>query len=315
MLNSSNYLKWKVQVIDALTAGDYWFFTNPDTAPKADGLEGVALINWKRVNSRICGLLRGRYEAVQRTYIADIEDASRAWTILAARLKPRGSGPLDGTFTRLESLSAANCSGLQDYTTKFELVVNELHEFSPNLFTNWLIHRFHRGLVGNTDYEAYKTQYNQTYDPFNEAGNPNYNLQYVMTRILQTLIPIEDTTGVALVTTTPAVHKQAGIKPRSATRVITKTVKYYTHCGKDYHLIDKCQLLHPELRKPKRKGGNNRGNSGSSGGNNKGKGNKSNKTNKDGKPKKEKDKDNSKAEAYISFALAANTNLNHIREL
>ena len=41
---------------------------------------------------------------------------------------------------------------------------------------------------------------------------------------------------------------QKGAHPGNS-RVITHVVKYCTHCKKDYHDTDTCEVLHPELRK------------------------------------------------------------------
>ncbi|KAL8635096.1 MAG: hypothetical protein Q9228_007381, partial [Teloschistes exilis] len=259
MLNNGNYLKWKVQVCDALNAADYWYFTNPMTAPAIPAQDGPAKNNWVRVNSLICGMIRSRCEEVPRSYIEEVEVASVAWTTLRDRLKPRGSGPLDGTFDRLEALSLAKCTGLQDYADKFQATVNELHQYSPNLFTTWLVHRFHSGLGNSAKYDTYKTQYRQHDSPFEDNGNPRYDLEYAMGRVLRTFVhKIDSDTNLAMVAAVnSASQQQSGIRPGMSTRVITKTVKHCTHCGKDYHTIVECTELHPELRRNNKR--NNRG--------------------------------------------------------
>ncbi|KAI4085762.1 MAG: hypothetical protein L6R37_008474, partial [Teloschistes peruensis] len=84
-----------------------------------------------------------------------------------------------------------------------------------------------------------------------------------MGRVLRTFVhKVDSDTNLAMVAAVnSASQQQSGIRPGMNTRVITKTVKHCTHCGKDYHTIDECTELHPKLRRNNKRnnGGSNRG--------------------------------------------------------
>ena len=155
----------------------------------------------------------------------------------------------------------------------FEALSTEFH-----FGENWKIHRFHTGLL--PVYSSYVETYNRYHEAFTEDGKPKFTFNYAMMRFLNSAInpseaisssahrPIsmpEEYNSRAIITLLTSgkseFHTQKGAHPGNS-RVITHVVKYCTHCGKDHHDTDSCEVLHPEPRKRPGSDDNNRGSRG-----------------------------------------------------
>ena len=245
--------------------------------------------------------------------IDDEINTHNAWETLK-ELKPRGSGLLNSTIKKFESITLAGCDhNAQTYTNLFKKVSREFRILSPDLVfnENWLIYHYYVGL-GPT-YSSYCEQYNQNHDPFTDDGKPKFKLDYAITRFMNTIAnpaknPVSSTESQAIAalvngTFSHNTHSvialiatgatEIKVQPRANagnSRTFTQTCKYCTHCKKDWYCNSECTTLHPHLKK-KNDGGNNSGNSrgrgrgrGGRGGRGGGRRGNSNNTSNDSKP-------------------------------
>ena len=201
----------------------------------------------------------------------DIEDhtnASEAWYLLEANFKPRGSGFLNGAMEKLFFLTLSECKDAADYITKFRSTVTELKSFSTKfqMDENLLIFLFQYNL--SAAHSAYCQSCAQEHDPFGLDGSAKYSLSYAMHHFQNTvanpsktaersLISLASLGSSALISSQDSSTHQSSIQAgaqidTSNARVISlrKTVKYCTHCKKDYHSIDGCHVKYPNLAPP-----------------------------------------------------------------
>lgn len=209
--------------------------------------------------------------------IEDLTNALTTWELLETTFKPCGLGFLNNTFQKLHSLTLPDCKGSADYVLQFCNIVNELRNFSRKLKLdeNWLIYLFLSNL--GPEHASYFETYAQEHDPFDDNGNAKFTLSSAMHHFQNTIRnPSSKTTldreSVALVAANmPAQQSivQDGAQiGTSNSRVLTiqKTIKYCTHCKRDFHTKNECRLKHPNLpskpsNKPsqKRRQGTNNG--------------------------------------------------------
>ena len=136
---------------------------------------------------------------------------------------------------------------------------------------NWLIYQFHTNL--ESEFSSYFERYSQDHDPFTEQGTAEHSLSSAMQHFMNTArnpssenVTSKPNTGIASYNSSVAfvaphlpanqVVVQAGAKPgTNQARVITltKTVKYCTHCKRDYHTEAECHEKNPHLREAKSK--------------------------------------------------------------
>ena len=137
---------------------------------------------------------------------------------------------------------------------------------------NWLIYRFHTNL--GTKFNSYFERYSQDHDPFNEQGEAKHSVSSAIQHFLNTARnPSSETTitksGSGIISShasavsfiasnLPANESstQTGAKPGTNEAwviTLTKTVKYCTHCKRDYHTEAECRDKHPHLRDSKPK--------------------------------------------------------------
>ena len=171
-------------------------------------------------------------------------------------------------------------------------VLEEFDTLSEKLHfdENWKIYRFHSGL--GSVYNAYCEQYNQTHDAFDDKGDPKFALDYAITRFINTITnPTNSTSSVETQALAALVHGTFAHTPQSVialvaaggaaetkiqagahagnSRTYTQTVKYCSHCKKDWHTDSECTTLHPHLKNRGEncgRGGGGRGGRGSRGG-------------------------------------------------
>ena len=272
----SNYQIWKRQFEDELTLLGMWHYIEDDYVAPA-GATHAELKSWQQAHKRICTMLKSRCDENARAMIEDETNAQKAWKALEQN-KPRGSGILNSTINKFESITLAGCNGdPHAYINLFRKTLREFHVLSSKFVynQNHLIYRFHSGL--GPVYSSYCEQYAQNHDPFDDDGKPKFTLDYAITDFIKTVTnPTNSTSSVetkalatlvngtfahnrlsvmALVATgSTEIKIQAGAHAGNS-RTFTQTCKYCTHCKKDWHDKSECTTLHPHL---KSRGGNGR---------------------------------------------------------
>ena len=142
-------------------------------------------------------MLKSRCERNPRSLIKNETNARKAWTALE-KYKPRGSGILNSTFRKLDTVNLAGCNNdPQTYANNFVEVLEEFNTLSSKLYfdENWKIYRFHSGL--GSVYNAYCEQYNQTHDAFDDDGEHKFDLDYAITRFINTVMNPTNSTSSA----------------------------------------------------------------------------------------------------------------------
>ena len=117
---ASNYSTWKIDMEDLLLLAHFrhWIETAKvkpvkRCADEAVGIRAVTRIDviaWTRAHGMICAILRTCCEDNPRHEIEDHENAAAAWESLKNAYEPKGSGLLNATFKKLESLTLADCN-------------------------------------------------------------------------------------------------------------------------------------------------------------------------------------------------------------
>ena len=256
------YLRWQRTVRDTLKLFKLWtFIAIQKSAPvDPDGLE-----TWTVGQDEACTALRLVVEGNAYTDIEDHTNASEAWYLLEANFKPRGSGFLNGAMEKLFFLTLSECKDAADYVTKFRSTVTELKSFSTKfqMDENLLIFLFQYNL--SATHSAYCQSYAQEHDPFGLDGSAKYSLSYAMHHFQNTvanpskiaersLVSLASLGPSALVSSQDSSTQQSSIQAGAQVgtnnaRVISlrKTVKYCTHCKKDYHSVNECHVKYPNL--------------------------------------------------------------------
>lgn len=253
--DQEGYLKWKRAMRDHLKMFGLWVYIDELTeAPEDDDEEEEGT----KAQDLTCTAIRICVEGNAYTHIEHITNANSAWKTLEENFKPRGSGFLNDTFRKLDNLKLGEFTSPSDYSSQFRQIVNDLQSFSSimKLDENWLIYRFHTNL--GAEFSSYFERYSQAHDPFNEHGEAKHSFSSAMQHFLNTARNLSSETHISkpssgiisphtssvsfVASNLPANQTsiQAGAKPgTNQARVITltKTVKYCTHCKRDYHIM------------------------------------------------------------------------------
>ena len=252
-------------------------------------------------------MIKNRCEPTPRARINALTNASEIWTILA-EYKPSGSGILNSTFRKLETLTLASCDNVvSTYADQFNTVLAELNNLSTGLVArfdeNYMIYRFHTGL--GPQYNQYCELYNQQHDAWQSNGTTSkYKLGYAITRFLNTMSNPTDHQETAMVAhaysacTQQSVHALVSTANASAklehriqdgcnasnSRTYTQTCKVCSNCNRDWHERSECrefQERNSNSKRPSDESGHHpnqnrsgRGNRGGRGGGGAGRGNK-----------------------------------------
>lgn len=281
LTGASNYHTWKRQFENELTILDMWDYVEEDynSPVVSETVTAERVKAWEQAHQQICTMFKMRCKRYPRSMIEDETNAHKAWKTLE-KLKPRGSGILNSTFRKFESITLAGCdNNTQTYTNHFLKVLREFGDLSSDLHfnDNWLIYHFHSGL--GSAYNAYCEQYYQTHDAFDDNGHPKFTLNYAITRFTNTIMnPINstyssvETQALAALVNGTFMHTPLSVKALVASggvaetkiqpgahagnsRTYVVTCKYCSHCKKDWHDDSECTTLHPHL---KSRGKNNR---------------------------------------------------------
>ena len=307
---TSNHQQWKRLMQDFLEMLDLWHYIDTEKtvpvvrpataavtatnnragAPAVPAVIEADIVSWSRAHRKICTMMRTRCEDNPCDKIEGYTNAAEAWEKLND-YKPRGSGILNSTILKLESLTLTLCKGKpQSYADRFIGVLREFkNQPGKNPCTqdeNWKIYHFHKGL--GSQYNAYCEQYNQNHDAYDNKGKAKFTLDYAMTRFLNTVINPTDSTMsdahalaaivggslghtqgsvIALVATgAPAIEHRIQIGATSSnSRTFTQTCKYCTICKKDWHSNAK-HNEHKRKRDDEDQGSRSRGDRGDHGG-------------------------------------------------
>ena len=182
----SNYQIWRRQFEDELTLLGMWHYIEDDYVAPI-GATAAELKSWQQAHKRICTMLKSRCDENARSMIEDETNAHDAWTALEQN-KPRGSGILNSTIRKFESITLSGCNDdPQGYANLFKKVSREFRVLSTDFMfnQNWLIYHFHSGL--GAVYSSYCEQYDQNHDPFDDDGKPKFTLDYAITRFINTV--------------------------------------------------------------------------------------------------------------------------------
>ena len=276
----NNYIQWKQDMRDLLILLDLWPYIEAKATRPGPPATLKELDDWTRTQTKVITMLKNRCEPEPRALINDVKTAAQAWEKLK-EYKPRGWVSLNSTFNRFESLTLSGCDNdPRVYVNRFYewLLVFDALSTKFQFDENWKIHRFHKGLL--PVYSSYVETYNQNHNAFTNNPEPKFTLNYAIMRFLNsvtypseaisssahrlTSVPEEyDSRAIiALVASGKSeVRIQKGAHPGNS-RVIVHAVKYCTHCKKDYHDTDSCEVLHPGLRKRPGSNDNDRGSRG-----------------------------------------------------
>ncbi|KAL9063309.1 MAG: hypothetical protein Q9161_009533 [Pseudevernia consocians] len=150
--DASNYQSWKRSFESELTILGLWHFIDEDhVAPvlvPAGPTNLAELKTWQQTHKRIYAILKSRCDDNARSMIDDKTNTHEAWEILK-QFKPRGSGLMNSTIKKFESITLAGCDdNPQAYTNLFKKVLREFRVLPPKFVSNenWLIYHFHAGL-------------------------------------------------------------------------------------------------------------------------------------------------------------------------
>ncbi|KAM0794265.1 hypothetical protein BDR22DRAFT_714159 [Usnea florida] len=271
---ASNYQMGKRKFEDELTILGMWDYVEEDyNSPVVSEMVTAERIKaWEQAHEKICTMFKMRCERHPRSMIQDETNAHKAWKTLE-KLKPRGSGILNSTFRKFESITLAGCDNdTQTYTNHFMKVLREFRDLSPKLAFNevWLVYHFHAGL--GPVYNSYCERYYQTHDPFDENGDPKFDLRYAINRFTNTTTnPINstyssvETQALASLVNGTFMHTPLRVMALVASRGVSEnkiqpgahagnsrtyvvTCKYCNHCKKDWHDDSECTTLHPHLK-------------------------------------------------------------------
>ena len=249
-----------------LVLEDLWPYIETKAASAGPSATPKELDEWTSGQLKATTLLKHLCEDGPRALIEDLENAAQAWEKLKI-YKCKDCGFLYLIFRRFESLSLSGCENDPEaYVNRFFECLSVLEGLSaePQFGENWMIHRFHEGLP--PVYSTYVQTYNWTHDAFTEDGKPKFTVLYAIERFLdfvtyslvmnkssarQPISVFEEYTSkeiIALVASGKSEFRIQKGAHSGNSRVIVHAVKYCTHCKMDYHDIDSCKVLHPELR-------------------------------------------------------------------
>ena len=263
----NNYTKWKLHMRALLVLEDLWPYIETKAACPGPSATPEELDEWTIGQLKAVTMLKHLCEDGPRALIEDLENAAQAWEKLKI-YKSKDWGFLYNIFRRFESLTFSGCDNDPDiYVNRFFECLSILDGLSaePQFDENWMIHRFHEGLL--PVYSTYVQTYNWTHDAFTEDGKPKFDILYATDRFLDFVryssvmnnssarrpisVPEEytlKTLTACVAAGTSELRIQKGAHSGNS-RVIVHAVKYCTHCEMDYHDIDSCNVLHPELRR------------------------------------------------------------------
>ena len=273
----NNYARWKQDMRTLLVLEDLWTYIETKATRPRPPATLEELDHWTHAQTYVLTMLKIRCEDEPRALIEHLETAAQAWEKLKT-YKRRDWGFLYSTFSRFESLTLSGCNNDPEvYANRFWVCLDILEGLSTEsqISENWMIYCFHKGLL--PAYSTYVEIYDQTHDAFTEDGKPKFTLAEAIDRFRDFVtyqsvttsssahrpmpVPAEYTSRdiIALVASGKSEARiQKGAHPGNS-RVIIQAVKYCTHCKTDYHDIDSCKVLHPELRKRPGNDDKNRG--------------------------------------------------------
>ena len=188
---------------------------------------------------------RCRYNA--RALIQGVTTAAEAFAALKPNFCQQGSGVFTELCKQFYKLTLADCKDVTEYTEKFRKIRNELISLHPFLALpeSFVVQKFLHGL--GPAYNIFQSTFNQT-----------HNILLTTSMIGQLPVPpvTFNLTAMAAVNEERRLANQKDTEARgflAAPHVNENeaviTVPYCTHCKMNYHTIETCHDLHPELKK------------------------------------------------------------------
>lgn len=263
-LNDTNYLQWKNEMRDHLLIMDLWTYTSTEKASESFTTDEMTKFN--RNHLRTVAIMRSQMNERGYNLISDHTNAKLAWDEIKTGFTAKGVGHMNALYHNLVNITfTSSGNNAAQYTNAFRRAISELRRMSPSsaMEDNFLIYLFHAGL--DSSFQMYRDLYNQTHEALTEDGlTAKHDIKYVMERFLnssankdRTLPVVSDVLPVALAAITDKTESnlkiQSGVQAGSVnSRIFSQMIKYCTHCKKDFHTIDECIKLHPELAALKR---------------------------------------------------------------
>lgn len=139
-------MKWKHTMHNYFKIFGLWvYIIEKHKQPKKDN---TSLEKWVKAHNLTYIALCVCIKRNAYSDIKNITNSKIAWIIFKTNFKSRGSGYLNNTFWKLDSLTFSFYKNPSDYVSKFWIIVNKLQSFSIKikLDENWLTYWFHINL-------------------------------------------------------------------------------------------------------------------------------------------------------------------------
>ena len=283
--NVSEYIVWKRNMQNRLKALNLFDYIEEDE------FLDLSVRNkkiWRNGNRRIRVILRMRFGLNAQKIVEIKLLVKEIWDILAVEYKSKGSDHVNLVYEALNNCKLSFFFIVDDYCDKFIELVFKAEAFvfieDVQLSEVWLIYRFHMNLDFN--YQQYCENYLQTHDVFDETNQVKFILFYVIKRLVNVAVVFNSNISVFVIafhvcTSFGCSHShsayavagtlndsivQNGVVSDLDSKIIIKIIFHCTHCGKNYHDKNHCEILHLELKEKRlverrnRSGNGNRNN-------------------------------------------------------
>ena len=279
--NVSEYIAWKRNMLNRLKILNFFEYIEEE---KFFELSIEERKYWKNSNRRICAIVRMRFDFNAQKIVENKSFVKDIWDIIAAEYKFKGFDHVNFAYETLDNYKLFFFSSIDDYCDKFIELVFKVEAFvfaeGDHIFEILLIHRFHMNFDFN--FQQYCENYFQTHDVFDEDDKVKFILFYVIKRLINVVIAFNINTFVFVIgfhvctdskcfhsysafvasniSTDPIIQNE--IVSRLFSKIIIKLIFYCTHCDKDYHDKNHCEILHFELKKKRLANRRNRSSNG-----------------------------------------------------
>ena len=244
------FLKWDREVKQILRWSRLWKYAATSYPSNDEG------------NELCCVALRLTVEGGLFHDIENLEVAKDAYDLIVKVCKPKGSSALIATYSRFETLKAADCASVNEYGTKFRDIINELaiYPSNPKMDQNWLIYKYLRGLEDTENTRLFIERWTSEKEPFDneDKTGPKHPLSdaiHAYEAQCSNPLIVTSEKGAAHLATGLAIRVggsfQKAAQPgatSSNSRIITQSAKWCNGCEKPYHTDAECHVQHPHLK-------------------------------------------------------------------
>ena len=202
---------------------------------------------WLEKQRYAIGGIRHRLDFNARKIVEKCVTVSTLFEVLEKYYRPSGIGALESLCDKLCSMKLADYDSVNKYQEEFRRIQGELIRLHDSIVFSdiFLIQRFLAGL--GSAYRVFRTSFNHSYKVLPKGTEQGITFDEVVRAVTDEEKFLESTEKVEVA----LVAKGNSGAGDNGTRTIT--VKYCTHCNKNFHTIDECWKLHPELKKHKAK--------------------------------------------------------------